>query len=180
MRRRATPDHVPAWLIAGGHSSTGIHLQGIIEKSTLDIHQVTDRVLRAEPPANGQPQLYLYSDKVDPTSDEFPRSRNFTGDDRTMVDEINLDSRRGDEAELSRDHFRRGRCGLQPRGEFKGGEGQGRSIQATAGIQIQFGASAASTLPSLKLRLSGALRAWQPRTETGNAKSNSSITSGRP
>ena len=42
------------------------------------------------PPANGTTQLYLYSDKVDPTSAAFEAEPVFKGEPRTMVDEINL------------------------------------------------------------------------------------------
>jgi len=159
----------PAWLIREGildrHS-----LQGIIEEVDAHIQQVTDRVLRAEPPANGTTQLYLYSDKVDPTSDEFATEPVFTGDDRTMVDEINLtlveemrrDSRvilfGEDVADCSREENLR---------EVKG---KGGVFKATAGIQIQFGAKRCFNTPIAEAAIVGratgmATRGLKPITE---------------
>src|SRR5258708_27760799 len=74
----------PQWLIS----------QGILERHSLqlidhevdkEIQEVTDRVLRAAPPAKGSALEHLYSDKVDPTSSDFDVEPRFQGDPRTMV-----------------------------------------------------------------------------------------------
>jgi 2-oxoisovalerate dehydrogenase E1 component len=54
-----------------------------------ELHEVTDRVLQAAPPAKGSALRHLYSERVDPTSSEFDTPPQFSGDPRTMVDEIN-------------------------------------------------------------------------------------------
>ena len=46
--------------------------------------------MHAEPPATETALHFLYSDKVDPTSEEFDVEPKFQGEPRTMVDEINL------------------------------------------------------------------------------------------
>ena len=46
--------------------------------------------LRADPPPKGSALQFLYSDKIDPTSAEFEAEPQFSGESRTMVDEINL------------------------------------------------------------------------------------------
>src|ERR1700721_272221 len=82
---------------------------------------------------------FLYSDKIDPASAEFETEPNFSGDPRTMVDEINRtlheemrrDSRvivfGEDVADCSRE------ANL---GEVKG---KGGVFKTTAGLQIKFG-----------------------------------------
>src|SRR5258708_3142677 len=128
----------PQWLIS----------QGILERHSLqlidhevdkEIQEVTDRVLRAAPPAKGSALEYLYSDKVDPTSADFDVEPRFEGDPRTMVDEINRtlheEMRRNpnmvvfgeDVADCSRE---------QNLGEVKG---KGGVFKATGGLQTKFG-----------------------------------------
>ena len=66
-------------------------LQIIVQEVDQEIQQATDRALRADPPAKGSALRYLYSDR---DRSDFARSskpsRKFSGDPRTMVDEINL------------------------------------------------------------------------------------------
>ena len=68
----------PEWLIREGILDRHA-LQSIIEEADEHLQQVTQRVLRAEPPENGTTLLYLYSDKVDPTSREFEAEPAFQG-----------------------------------------------------------------------------------------------------
>lgn len=159
----------PDWLIREGILDRQA-LQGIIEDVDQHLQHVTDRVLLAEPPANGTTQLYLYSDKVDPTSDEFDTPPVLKGDDRTMVDEINLtlveemrrDSRvilfGEDVADCSREENLR---------EVKG---KGGVFKATAGLQIQFGSKRCFNTPIAEAAIVGratgmATRGLKPVTE---------------
>ena len=45
---------------------------------------------KPQPPLKSSAMRYLYSDRIDPASDEFESEPNFSGEPRTMVDEINL------------------------------------------------------------------------------------------
>src|ERR1700726_2919460 len=78
----------PEWLISEGILDRQ-GLQVIVHEVDQEIQQVTDRVLRADPPPKGSALQFLYSDEVDPTSAEFETEPQFSGDPRTMVDEIN-------------------------------------------------------------------------------------------
>ncbi len=112
----------------------------IVHEVDKEIQEATDRVLRAEPPAKGSALFHLYSDKVDPTSAEFETEPHFTGDPRTMVDEINRtlheEMRRNprivvfgeDVADCSRE------------ANLAEVKGKGGVFKATAGLQMKYGA----------------------------------------
>lgn len=55
----------------------------------VEIAGITERVLKAEPPAASSACQYLYSPDIDPTSAEFDTDPQYHGEPRTMVDEIN-------------------------------------------------------------------------------------------
>jgi 2-oxoisovalerate dehydrogenase E1 component len=128
----------PEWLISEGVLDRQ-GLQVIVHEVDREIQQATDRVLRADPPPKGSALLYLYSDKIDPASAEFEAEPQFSGESRTMLDEINLtlheEMRRNsrivvfgeDVADCSREANLR---------EVKG---KGGVFKATAGLQIKFG-----------------------------------------
>jgi 2-oxoisovalerate dehydrogenase E1 component len=144
----------PEWLLA----------EGIIDRKGLDdIHReadeilsaATERALRADPPSAGSSLLYLYSDKIDPTSGAFQTEPKFEGEPRTMVDEINLtlaeEMRRDprvlvfgeDVADCSRE---------ENLGEVKG---KGGVFKATAGLQIQFGSRRCFNTPIAEAAIVG-------------------------
>jgi 2-oxoisovalerate dehydrogenase E1 component len=144
----------PEWLIREGILDRQ-SLQGIIEEIDRELQQVTERVLVAKPPPNGSALLYLYSDKVDPTSGQFDVEPELRGEPRTMVDEINLtlaeemrrDSRvilfGQDVADCSREENLR---------EVKG---KGGVFKATAGLQIQFGSRRCFNTPIAEAAIVG-------------------------
>jgi 2-oxoisovalerate dehydrogenase E1 component len=159
----------PDWLIREGILDRKA-LQMIIEEVDEHLQHVTDRVLTAEAPPNGTTQLYLYSDKIDPTSAQFEAEPVFKGEPRTMVDEINLtlveemrrDSRvilfGEDVADCSREENLR---------EVKG---KGGVFKATAGLQIQFGSRRCFNTPIAEAAIVGratgmATRGLKPVTE---------------
>ncbi len=159
----------PEWLIREGILDRQ-SLQSIIEEVDRHIQQVTERVLKAEAPQNGSTMLYLYSDKVDPTSTAFNSEPAFKGEPRTMVDEINLtlveEMRRDtrvilfgeDVADCSRE---------ENLSEVKG---KGGVFKATAGLQIQFGSKRCFNTPIAEAAIVGraigmATRGLKPITE---------------
>jgi len=104
-----------------------------------EIQEATDRALRADPPPKGSALQFLYSDKIDPTAAEFEAEPQFTGETRTMVDEINLtlheEMRRNsrmivfgeDVADCSRE------------ANLAEVKGKGGVFKTTTGLQIKFG-----------------------------------------
>jgi len=122
-------------------------LELLTHEIDLEIQEVTDRVLKAAPPPKGSALRHLYSDRVDPTSAEFDVAPRFSGEPRTMVDEINLtqheEMRRNarivvfgeDVADSSRE------LNLA---EVKG---KGGVFSATKGLQIAFGSARCFNTP---------------------------------
>jgi 2-oxoisovalerate dehydrogenase E1 component len=122
-------------------------LQVLTHGVDLEIQEVTERVLKAAPPAEGSALRHLYSERVDPTSAEFDVAPKFAGEPRTMVDEINLtmheEMRRNarmvifgeDVADASRERVL---------SEVKG---KGGVFKATQGLQIAFGSQRCFNTP---------------------------------
>ncbi len=114
-------------------------LELLTHEVDLEVQEVTDRVLKAAPPAKGSALRYLYSDRIDPTSVEFDAPLKLSGDPRTMVDEINRtlheEMRRNarmvvfgeDVADASRET------------SLVEVKGKGGVFSATKGLQIAFG-----------------------------------------
>ena len=137
----AQRDHIvrfPEWLVSEGILDRhGVEL--LTHEVDLEVQEATDRALKAAPPEKGSALRYLYSDRVDPTSDEFETEPEFSGQPRTMVDEINLtmheEMRRNarivvfgeDVADASRE------------ANLTEVKGKGGVFKATQGLQIVFG-----------------------------------------
>ena len=144
----------PEWLVSEGILDRQA-LQLIVHEVDQEIQQATDRVLREDAPAKGSALVYLYSDKIDPTSSEFEAEPRFSGDPRTMVDEINRtlheEMRRDprivafgeDVADCSRE------ANL---GEVKG---KGGVFKATAGLQSKLGAARCFNTPLAEASIIG-------------------------
>jgi 2-oxoisovalerate dehydrogenase E1 component len=128
----------PEWLISEGVLDRQ-GLQVILHEVDQEIQQATDRVLRADPPAKGSALLYLYSDKIDPASAEFEAEPQFSGEPRTMVDEIN----RTLHEEMRRDSriivFGEDVADCSREANLTEVKGKGGVFKTTAGLQIQFG-----------------------------------------
>jgi 2-oxoisovalerate dehydrogenase E1 component len=130
--------------------------EGLLDRPALDrmtreidreVAEITERVLSEAPPARGSALTHLYSDKINPTSDEFDVQPHFQGEPRTMIDSINqtlIDEMRRDErilvfgedvADCSRE---------QHLSEVKG---KGGVFKATANLQRQFGSKRCFNTP---------------------------------
>lgn len=79
----------PRWLIDEGLLDQQAYKR-ICHEIDVEIHEITERVLREPPPDPKSALLYLYSPNVDPTSKEFESEPVMAGEPRTMVDQINL------------------------------------------------------------------------------------------
>ncbi len=122
-------------------------LQVLVHDIELEIQKATDAALRAESPARSSALLHLYSERIDPTSAAFSIEPAFSGEPRTMVDEINLtlaeEMRRNphllvfgeDVADCSREENLR---------EVKG---KGGVFKATQGLQREFGCDRSFNTP---------------------------------
>ena len=144
----------PEWLISEGILDRQ-GLQVVVHEVDQEIQQATDRVLRADPPPKGSALRHLYSDKIDPTSADFEAEPRFSGDPRTMVDEINRtlheEMRRNphmvvfgeDVADCSRE------------ANLSEVKGKGGVFKATAGLQVKFGAARCFNSPLAEASIIG-------------------------
>jgi 2-oxoisovalerate dehydrogenase E1 component len=129
----------PEWLLSEGILDRH-GLQVIVHEVDQEIQRATDRVLRADPPLKGSALQFLYSDKVDPTSAGFESEPHFSGDPRTMVDEIN----RTLHEEMQRNPrivvFGEDVADCSREASLAEVKGKGGVFKATAGLQIKYGA----------------------------------------
>jgi len=144
----------PEWLISEGVLDRHA-LQRIVHEIDTEIQQVTDRVLKAEPPAAGSALLYLYSDKVDPTTAVFDVEPQFSGDPRTMVDEIN----RTVNEEMQRDPrvivFGEDVADCSRESNLAEVKGKGGVFKATAGLQSKYGGARCFNTPLAEAAIVG-------------------------
>jgi 2-oxoisovalerate dehydrogenase E1 component len=128
----------PEWLISEGVLDRQ-GLQVIVHEVDQEIQQATDWVLRADPPPKGSALQHLYSDKVDPASAEFEVEPQFSGESRTMVDEIN----RTLHEEMGRNSriivFGEDVADCSREANLAEVKGKGGVFKTTAGLQIKFG-----------------------------------------
>jgi 2-oxoisovalerate dehydrogenase E1 component len=136
----------PERLIAeGALDRHGLEL--LTHEIDIEVQDVTDRVLKAAPPPKGSALRHLYSEKVDPTSAEFDVAPKFSGEPRTMVDEINLT--------LHEEMRRNGRmvvfgedvADASREANLKEVKGKGGVFKATQGLQIAHGSARCFNTP---------------------------------
>jgi 2-oxoisovalerate dehydrogenase E1 component len=130
-------------------------LQNIAHEVDQEINEATHQALRDEVPAPGTVFRHLYSETIDPTSDQFASEANFQGGPATMVDLINAtlreEMRRNpailvfgeDVADCSRE---------QNLAEVKG---KGGVFKVTHGLQSEFGARRAFNTPIAEAAIVG-------------------------
>jgi 2-oxoisovalerate dehydrogenase E1 component len=130
-------------------------IQRIVHEIDVEIQEAAEKALRADPPPKGSALAHLYSDAIDPCSDEFAKPPRFEGPPRTMVDEINLtlaeEMRRNpgmlvfgeDVADCSRE---------QNLSEVKG---KGGVFKATSHLQTEFGSNRCFNTPLAEAAIVG-------------------------
>ena len=142
------------WLI--GEGAIDAHgLEMLHHEADLEVQAATQRALKAAPPERGSALTFLYSNRIDPTSDEFEAWPVFSGEPRTMVDSINRtlheEMRRNerivvfgeDVADCSREENLR---------EVKG---KGGVFKATHGLQIAYGSERVFNTPIAEASIIG-------------------------
>ena len=95
-------DHDPSLFLLGAEvrdpkqlDAVRDELLSLVEKIGKDgvtdeeVNRATQEALQDEPPAPESAMVHLYSDRVDPCSEEFDKRPEFRGDPQTMVDLIN-------------------------------------------------------------------------------------------
>ncbi|HZU26127.1 MAG TPA: dehydrogenase E1 component subunit alpha/beta [Bryobacteraceae bacterium] len=144
----------PEWLVSQGILDRQA-LQVLVYEVDREIQEATDRALAALPAPRGSALRFLYSDKVDPTSDRFAVQPRFQGDPRTMVDEINLTLHE----EMRRDPrmlvFGEDVADCSREENLTQVKGKGGVFKATAGLQMQFGSARCFNTPLAEAAIVG-------------------------
>ncbi len=145
-------------------------LQRITHEIDVEVHQATERALRAAPPAPETALRHLYSETVDPTSEEFAARAHPAGAPLTMVDALNA---------TLRDEMRRN-AGMVIFGEdvadcsreenLEEVKGKGGVFKVTHGLQREFGGARVFNSPLAEAAIVGraigmALRGLKPVVE---------------
>src|SRR5207302_996118 len=130
-------------------------LQDILHEVDEEVNQATQRALHDEPPAADTALRRLYSEAIDPASDQFASQPHFHGAPLTMVDLINATLRQEmrrnpdilvfgeDVADCTRE---------QNLAEVKG---KGGVFKVTQGLQTEFGARRAFNTPIAEAAIVG-------------------------
>jgi len=130
-------------------------LQLIIHELDEEVQEAAQKALRQNPPARDLALVHLYSDRIDPTSEEFAVAPHFTGEPKTMVDLLNATLR--EEMRRNPDVLVFGEdvadCSREENlSEVKG---KGGVFKVTAGLQIEFGAQRAFNTPLAEASIVG-------------------------
>lgn len=144
----------PRWLISEGLLDETAYKR-MCHEVDVEIEEITDRVLKQDPPPKHSALLYLYSPDIDPTGKEFEAEPAAEGEMRTMIDGINrtLDEEMArnpnivvfgeDVADCSREENLR---------EVKG---KGGVFKATYGLQVKYGSSRVFNAPIAEAAIVG-------------------------
>jgi 2-oxoisovalerate dehydrogenase E1 component len=130
-------------------------LQLITHEIEEEVQQATQQTLRAEPPPASSALLHLYSDKIDPASDEFDSQPQFHGDPMTMVDLLNATLH--EEMRRNRDILVFGEdvadCSREQ--NLQEVKGKGGVFKATQGLQMEFGGARSFNTPLAEAAIVG-------------------------
>jgi 2-oxoisovalerate dehydrogenase E1 component len=159
----------PQWLVEQGVLDRQ-RLQLIAHEIDQEVHDATQRALHDVPPAADTALHYLYSDTVDPASEDFVSEPKFRGEPKTMVDLINaalrVEMRRNPNVLLFGEDV--ADCSRQENlAEVKG---KGGVFKVTGGLQREFGAARSFNTPVAEAAIVGraigmAVRGLKPVAE---------------
>jgi len=153
--------------------------EGILDSNALrrielevdrEVHDATQKALHAEPAARDSALRHLYSDKIDPTAEEFSTPPRFHGEPKTMVDLLNATLHE----EMRRDPrvvaFGEDVADCSRAANLAEVKGKGGVFKVTHGLQTEFGAQRAFNTPLAEAAIVGraigmAVRGLKPVAE---------------
>jgi len=159
----------PEWLVAEGFADQAT-LEAISEEVERVVQEAANRALQAPLPDPKSVTLYVYSDKVDPTSDAFATEPRFSGPPLTMVEAINRtlhqEMRRNDRIIVFGEDV--ADCGKEE--NLCRVKGKGGVFKATVGLQREFGTKRCFDAPLAEAAIVGraiglAVRGFKPVVE---------------
>ena len=145
-------------------------LQRITHEIDLEVHEATQLALRSPAPGPETARDHLYSDEVDPTSDEFAAKAHPSGEPLTMVDALNAtlheEMRRNPEMVV----FGEDVADCSHEENLKEVKGKGGVFKVTHGLQTEFGGARVFNSPLAEASIVGraigmAVRGLKPVVE---------------
>jgi 2-oxoisovalerate dehydrogenase E1 component len=144
----------PRWLIAENLLEE-VAYKRICHEVDQEIAEISERVLKLPPPAASTSPLYIYSPDIDPCSAGFAAAPHFTGEARTMIDEINLTLAE----ELARDQnvvvYGEDVADCSREADLGVVQGKGGVFKATHGLQKRFGSRRVFNAPIAEAAIVG-------------------------
>jgi len=122
-------------------------LQLIVHEIDQQVHDAAQEALRQDPPSPQTAMQHLYSERVDPTSNEFAAAPHFTGEPKTMVDLLNATLREEMRSNPDIVLFGEDVADCTREENLKEVKGKGGVFKVTAGLQMEFGARRAFNTP---------------------------------
>jgi len=152
----------------------GVLDQNALRRITLEVdrevHDAAEQALHAAPAARDSAMRQLYSEKIDPTSEEFSAAAQFHGEPKTMVDLLNATLHE----EMRRDPrvvaFGEDVADCSREQNLAVVKGKGGVFKVTHGLQTEFGAQRAFNTPLAEAAIVGraigmAVRGLKPVAE---------------
>jgi len=144
----------PRWLIQENLLEE-VAYKRICHEVDLEIAQITEKVLKAEPPHPSTALRYLYSPDVDPCSDAFAAEPQLDGEPRTMVEEINLTLAEELERNPAIVIFGEDVADCSREENLREVKGKGGVFKATHGLQSRFGSRRVFNTPIAEAAIVG-------------------------
>ena len=137
----------------------GVLDENALRRITLEIdrelHEAAQQALRADPAPRDSAMRHLYSEKIDPTSEEFRAPAQFHGEPKTMVDLLNATLHE----EMRRDPlivaFGEDVADCSRETNLAEVKGKGGVFKVTHGLQSEFGGQRAFNTPLAEAAIAG-------------------------
>jgi len=130
-------------------------LQLITHEVDEEVQQATERALHEQPPAAATALIHLYSETVDPASEQFETEPQFQGEPKTMIDLVNATLRE----EMRRNPdilvFGEDVADCSREANLREVKGKGGVFKATGGLQMEFGAGRSFNSPLAEAAIVG-------------------------
>ena len=138
--------------------------EGVLDENALrritleidrEVHEATEQALRADPAPRDSAMRHLYSEKIDPTSEDFRTPAQFHGEPKTMVDLLNATLHE----EMRRDPlivaFGEDVADCSREKSLSEVKGKGGVFKVTHGLQSEFGGQRAFNTPLAEAAIVG-------------------------
>lgn len=144
----------PRWLISEGLLDETAYKR-MCHEVEVEIEEITERVLKADPPPKSSALEFLYSPDIDPTGPEFEAEPVAEGEPRTMIEEINLTL----DEEMARNPnlvlYGEDVADCSRVANLSEVKGKGGVFKATHGLQIKYGPARVFNAPIAEAAIVG-------------------------